>query len=62
MGNGLPTHCPGMAKSLATPLPPSAIPPHITSTLSRPVLMLVSTDSIILLELTNNQLVVILQL
>ena len=22
MGNGLPTHCPGMAKSLATPLPP----------------------------------------
>jgi len=38
--------------------PLSTIPPHITSTLSRPDLVLVSTDSIVLLELsvvTNSQ-------
>ena len=32
--------------------PPSTIPPHITSTLSRPDLVVVSTDSITLLELS----------
>ena len=32
--------------------PPSTIPPHITSTLSRPDLVVVSTDSIALLELS----------
>ena len=32
--------------------PPSTIPPHITSTLSRPDLVLVSADSIMLLELS----------
>ena len=39
-------------------VPPSTIPPHISSTLSRPDLLLVSTDSIMLLELsvvTNTQ-------
>ena len=32
--------------------PLSTVPPHITSTLSRPDLMLVSTDSVMLLELS----------
>ena len=31
---------------------PSTTPPHITSTLSKPDLVLVSTDSIVLLDLT----------
>ena len=42
----------------ASASPPSTIPPHITPTLRRPDLMLVSTDSIVLLELsvvTNTQ-------
>ena len=40
---------PGYQESVS---PPSTIPPHITSTLSRPDLVVVSTDSIALLELS----------